>query len=135
MAVFNKQNLLSELTDRTELVISNTQPFLRLTNEQLNEKVSQDAWSIAEVFEHLNKIHQIYIKDIVQKLTGLQILSKKQISIADGLATSFMKKLCHDLMVRSLSSGHPNSCIQAKIVWTAGTFWNVFYSIRIPSTT
>jgi len=77
MAVFNKQNLLSELTDRTELVISNTQPFLRLTNEQLNEKVSQDAWSIAEVFEHLNKIHQIYIKDIVQKINGAADIEQK----------------------------------------------------------
>src|ERR1700730_4863976 len=72
MPVFNKQNLLAELIDRTELIISNTQCFLRLTNEQLNHKPAPDKWSIAEVFEHLNITLEIYINAILAKITNAE---------------------------------------------------------------
>jgi uncharacterized damage-inducible protein DinB len=69
MPVFNKQNLLSELMDRTDLINSNTRVFFRLSNEQLNSRLAPDRWSIAEIFEHLNITHGIYINFILTKIT------------------------------------------------------------------
>ncbi len=58
--IFNKQALLSELLDRTHLVSFNTQPFLRLPDEQLNKKPSVDKWSIAQVFERQYQSRVLY---------------------------------------------------------------------------
>jgi hypothetical protein len=69
MAVFNKQNLLSELLDRTDLINSSTRVFFRLSDEQLNNRQAPGKWSIAEIFEHLNITHQIYINFILAKIT------------------------------------------------------------------
>jgi hypothetical protein len=69
MPVFSKQQLLSELMDRTELVRSNTNPFLRLTNEQLNAKPARGKWCISEIFEHLNITQGLYIKSILTKMS------------------------------------------------------------------
>ena len=69
MPVFNKQNLLSELMDRTDLINSNTRVFFRLSNEQLNSRLAPDQWSIAEIFEHLNITHAMYINFILTKIT------------------------------------------------------------------
>jgi DinB superfamily len=69
MTVFNKQNLLSELMDRTDLINSNTRVFFRLSNEQLNNRPAPGKWSIAEIFEHLNITHRIYINFILTKIT------------------------------------------------------------------
>ena len=65
MTVFSKQGLLTELLDRIELIKARTQPFLRLSNEQLNHKPDPAKWSIAEIFEHLNINHNIYIGHII----------------------------------------------------------------------
>jgi len=69
MAVFSKQSLITELLDRTELIKASTQPFLRLTEEQLNYKPGGDKWSIAEVFEHLNICNGLYIRSILSRIT------------------------------------------------------------------
>ena len=66
--IFNKQTLLSELLDRTHLLGINARPFLRLHNKQLNQKPAKDKWSIAEIFEHLNVTHQVYIDSIVPEI-------------------------------------------------------------------
>jgi hypothetical protein len=70
MPLFNKQDLISELIDRTDLIVSNVQGFLRLSNEQLCLRPAQDQWSIAEIFDHLNKTHEIYFKSILRKITS-----------------------------------------------------------------
>lgn len=69
MAVYSKQSLITELLDRVELVKAGTQPFLRLTDEQLNIRPHPDKWSIAEIFEHLNIIHASYIRSIISRIT------------------------------------------------------------------
>ena len=69
MAVFNKQSLLTDLLDRIELIKARAQPFLRLSNEQLNHKPAPEKWSIEEVFEHLNINHNIYIGYIMARIT------------------------------------------------------------------
>ncbi|HMH21964.1 MAG TPA: DinB family protein [Puia sp.] len=69
MAVFNKQSLITELLDRTELIKASTKPFLRLSEEQLNFKPGPGCWSIAEIFEHLNISNNIYIRSILSRIT------------------------------------------------------------------
>jgi hypothetical protein len=69
MAVFSRQGLLTELLDRTELIKASTQPFFRLTNEQLNFKPTPATWSIAEIFGHLSITNDLYIRSIVPKIT------------------------------------------------------------------
>lgn len=68
MAVFSKQVLITELLDRTELVKASTQSFLRLTGQQLHFRPSADKWSIAEIFGHLNIVHDIYIRNILSRI-------------------------------------------------------------------
>jgi len=68
MAVFNKQGLITELLDRTELVKASTQSFLRLTEQQRYFRPADNKWSIAEVFGHLNIVHDIYIRDILSRI-------------------------------------------------------------------
>lgn len=69
MAVFSKQTLLTELLDRIELTKASTQPFLRLTDEQLNFKPDSSKWSITQIFGHLNITHDIYIRRILTRIT------------------------------------------------------------------
>src|SRR5882724_32312 len=69
MAVFNKQGLITELLDRTELIKASTKAFLRLNEEQLNFKPDPSTWSIAEIFEHLNICNNIYIRSILSRIT------------------------------------------------------------------
>jgi hypothetical protein len=54
MAVFSRQGLITELLDRTELIKAGSAAFLRLTDEQLGFSPPSHAWSIVEVFAHLN---------------------------------------------------------------------------------
>ncbi|HVW62690.1 MAG TPA: DinB family protein [Puia sp.] len=68
MAVFSKQVLITELLDRTELVKASTQSFLRLTASQLHFSPSAGKWSIAEIFGHLNIVHDSYIRDIPSRI-------------------------------------------------------------------
>ena len=69
MTVFNKQSLIAELLDRTELIKASTKPFLRLDEEQLNFRSGPHRWSIAEIFEHLNICNNIYIRSILSRIT------------------------------------------------------------------
>lgn len=68
MGIYSKQQLLSELIDRTELISSSVQYFLRLNDEQLNARPAPGKWSIAAIFEHLNITNAIYIRSILKKL-------------------------------------------------------------------
>jgi hypothetical protein len=69
MAVFSKQGLITELLDRTELIKASTQPFLRLSNEQLHQRPAPGKWSIVEIFGHLNITHDLYIRSILSRIT------------------------------------------------------------------
>lgn len=70
MAVFSKQSLITELSDRVDVIKAGTQTFFRLNNSQLNCKLQPDKWSIAEIFQHLNIIHAIYIRSILPRMTS-----------------------------------------------------------------
>ncbi len=70
MGAFSKRQLVSELIDRTELIISNTQSFRRLTNGQLTVRAAPGKWSIAEIFEHLNLTHRTYISPVIPKISN-----------------------------------------------------------------
>ncbi len=69
MTVFNKQGLITELLDRTELIKASTQPFLRLNEDQLNHAPGPGKWSIAEIFGHLNIYNGAYIRIILSRIT------------------------------------------------------------------
>jgi uncharacterized damage-inducible protein DinB len=69
MAVFSKQSLITELWDRIELTKASTQPFLRLTDDQLNFRPGPAKWSITQIFGHLNITHDIYIRRILTRIT------------------------------------------------------------------
>src|SRR5882757_881650 len=69
MAVFSKQSLITELLDRIELTKASTQPFLRLTDDQLNFKPGPAKWSITQIFGHLNITHDIYVPCILTRIT------------------------------------------------------------------
>ena len=69
MAVFSKQSLITELLDRIELIKASTQPFLRLTEQQLNFSPAPNKWSIAEIFGHLNIAHDANIRCILSRIT------------------------------------------------------------------
>ena len=69
MTVFKKQGLITELLDRTELIKASTQPFLRLTEDQLNHSFAPGKWSIAAIFEHLNIYNSAYIRIILSRIT------------------------------------------------------------------
>lgn len=77
MTDFNKKSLLTGLHDRTEVVRNNMQTFLRLSDEQLNYKTAPDKWSIAEVFEHLNITHRIYLDSINNIITHAPVNTKE----------------------------------------------------------
>jgi DinB superfamily len=70
MPIFDKQDFLSELIDRTDLIASNVQSFLRLGNEELNYKPDDGKWSIAEIFDHLNRTHALHLKSVLAKITN-----------------------------------------------------------------
>src|SRR5665811_1692313 len=69
MTVFSKQGLITELLDRTELIKASTQPFLRLSEDQLNASPGPGKWSIAEIFGHLNIYNSAYIRCILSRIT------------------------------------------------------------------
>lgn len=69
MAVFSRQGLITELLDRTELIKAASAAFLRLTDEQLGFSPGPRIWSISEVFDHLNRSNEIYIRTILPRVT------------------------------------------------------------------
>lgn len=93
MTTFNKKNLLLELHDRLELVRNNIQPFCRLTEEQLNHRPEADKWSIAEVFEHLNITHGIYLTAINKVMANAPINNK------DKFNSSWLGNWAYDLII------------------------------------
>ena len=69
MAVYSRQALIAELLDRTEVIKAGTQPFLRMSDDQLALNPAPEQWSIAEVFCHLNLSNEIYIRSILSRVT------------------------------------------------------------------
>lgn len=77
MAVFSRQGLITELLDRITLIKASTQPFLRLTDQQLISSPGQGKWSIAEIFGHLNITHDIYVRIILSRITKAPDVNKE----------------------------------------------------------
>ncbi|MBS1665105.1 MAG: DinB family protein [Bacteroidetes bacterium] len=69
MAIFSRSALVTELLDRTELIKTSSQLFLRLSDEQLQYKPAPEQWSIAEIYGHLNIAHDWYIRCILSRVT------------------------------------------------------------------
>jgi DinB superfamily len=69
MAVFSRQGLITELLDRTEVIRAGSATFFRFTDEQLGFSPGPGAWSIVEVFAHLNLSNEIYIRYILPRVT------------------------------------------------------------------
>ena len=68
MAVFSRTSLITELLDRTELLKANTQTFLRLDDRQLQQRPRPGAWSISEVYGHLNLSMDQSIRAILSRI-------------------------------------------------------------------
>lgn len=68
MNVLSKQDFLSGLIDKTEVITSNTHAFLRLSEDKLNFKPEPQVWSIVEIFSHLNIANTKYIHSILEKI-------------------------------------------------------------------
>ena len=68
MSFFNKQTLLSELIDRTEVITSNTRSFLRLDQQLLYYKPESQCWSITEIYGHLNITNKTCIHSILKRI-------------------------------------------------------------------
>jgi hypothetical protein len=93
MAVFSRQGLITELLDRTELIKAGTQPFLRLTIEQLAFIPAPGEWSIVDIFGHLNLANDIYIRNILSRVT----LAPDQPS--DRYRSSWLGDWCYEKIV------------------------------------
>jgi DinB superfamily len=77
MIAINKKTILSDLHDRIEVVRNNMQPFLKLRTQQLHWKPAPDKWCIAEIFEHINITHGIYLKYINTALANAPIQARE----------------------------------------------------------
>ncbi len=69
MPTFDKQDLLSDLLDRTDCITSSLQAFRQLSNQQLNYQVAPHTYTIAAIFDQLTKAHQLYIDAILAQIT------------------------------------------------------------------
>lgn len=68
MAVISRQGLITELLDRTELLKASTHPFLRLTDAQLHSHPAPGKRSIAEIYGHLNRCLDQYVRSILSRI-------------------------------------------------------------------
>jgi hypothetical protein len=68
MTLMNKRIMIQDLIDRTELLQEAVQKFFRLDEEEINFRPTAGKWSIAEIFDHLNITHEIYIKNIFDRI-------------------------------------------------------------------
>jgi hypothetical protein len=69
MAAFSRQELITQLLDRTELLKASTLTFLRLTDDQLKYSPKTGVWSIAEIFGHLDLCMDFYGREILSRIT------------------------------------------------------------------
>src|ERR1700760_2647639 len=69
MAIFSRQGLITGLLDRIELIKAGSLSFTRLSDEQLTHNPAPGAWSIVEVFGHLNLSNEIYIRYMLPRIT------------------------------------------------------------------
>jgi DinB superfamily len=77
MPTFDKQDLLSDLLDRTDCISSSMQAFRHLSNQQLNYQHGPGACSIAAIFDQLTHTHQTYIDSILAQITKAADTSEK----------------------------------------------------------
>jgi DinB superfamily len=69
MAVFSRQELITQLLDRTEILKASTLTFLRLTDDQLQYRPGPGQWSIVEIFGHLDLSMDFYSREILSRIT------------------------------------------------------------------
>ncbi len=60
--------LINDLKSRTEKVLTQSEKFLALTNEELNYRTSPESWSMLECLEHLNLYGRFYLKEIKTRM-------------------------------------------------------------------
>ena len=64
----NQESLISDLIERTRLVLNSAEQYNQLTLEQLNYRSSNESWSILECIEHLNLYGDFYLPEIENKI-------------------------------------------------------------------
>lgn len=62
------QQLIADLTQKTEWCLQAAKAFLELSDETLNQKEAPDRWSILECLEHLNRYSAFYVPTIESTL-------------------------------------------------------------------
>lgn len=60
--------LLADLKQRTNQIITEAEALQDLSLETLNKKPSPDAWSALECLEHLNRYGDFYLPEITQRI-------------------------------------------------------------------
>lgn len=65
---FSKSALLDELSDRIVLIRTTAAGFSNHKESLLISKPDENQWSIAEIFEHLNISHGIYLRSIISRI-------------------------------------------------------------------
>ena len=60
--------LINDLKSRTEKVLTQSEKFLSLSNEELNYRTSPDSWSVLECLEHLNLYGRFYLKEMKTRM-------------------------------------------------------------------
>lgn len=73
---FNTNDLLADLTNATEQILSEAVKYNNLPIEKLNYRKSDDSWSVLECFQHLNLYGRYYLPEIKQCMNSSTVLSK-----------------------------------------------------------
>lgn len=61
---FKSQELLNQLTEDTKSISDYAEQLKNYSIEQLNDRKSNDSWSVLECFQHLNLYGRFYIPEI-----------------------------------------------------------------------
>lgn len=61
-------DLISELEEKTNYILTESRKILALTDNQLNYRTSPNSWSALECFEHLNLYGRFYLKEINKRM-------------------------------------------------------------------
>lgn len=77
---------VAEITERNIQLLK--QKFIPLSDAQKSWKPSQDAWSINEIFAHLNEYDKYYLNEIEQKVASTRFREPKEVFVSSPLGRS-----------------------------------------------
>lgn len=82
--------LIEELKALTRQNSADVQSFVKLTDEQLNQRESNDSWSILECIAHLNRYGDFYIPELKKRIEGSKF--KNSPSFKSGVLGNYFAK-------------------------------------------